>query len=102
MYTAIAIPSIALLGMGMHRFSHCVGSMVMIILIAVFAAPHAHSWIKNSCNFAAFSVCVLVVHRMQERADRRMWRLRHQLKKQFRATQKAQVSVHHLSFLFVC
>jgi len=92
MFSAVAIPAIAIFGMGMTRITYLVGVVSFNVLAGVFAAAYTNTWARNLFNFTAFSLCVLALHYAKEKSDRRIWSLRDQLKKQFRATQKAQVA----------
>jgi hypothetical protein len=47
---------------------------------------------RNAANVIIFEIFILYVHYVREVAERRLFTLRDQLKIQFKATQKAQVS----------
>lgn len=54
--------------------------------------PWRTTWSRNLINFLLYQAFLLYLHFMYESGERRLHKLRDQLKTQYRATQKAQVS----------
>lgn len=78
-----------MLAMGGVRSYHIVCSVIMLILLATIAAPLAPTWIRNSINFGCYCFFTTVCNYLKEKADRRVFLLRYELKKQAKATQSA-------------
>jgi osomolarity two-component system sensor histidine kinase SLN1 len=62
------------------------------IVMGALVIPWRTSWSRNLINYIVFQTFLLYLHFMYETAERRLHKLRDQLKSQYRATQKAQVS----------
>ncbi|KAG8745674.1 hypothetical protein FRC10_007371 [Ceratobasidium sp. 414] len=91
-YYSAGFPVLALFGMHQHRFPALVGAVCFAVLMGGLVLPWRTSWVRNFINFVVFQAFVLYLHFMYESAERRLHKLRDQLKTQYRATQKAQVS----------
>ncbi|KAH7335379.1 hypothetical protein B0J17DRAFT_669914 [Rhizoctonia solani] len=91
-YFAIGLPVLALFGMHQHRLPATLAAVIILVLMGVLIIPWRTSWSRNLINFVIFQVFLLYLHFMYETAERRLHKLRDQLKTQYKATQKAQVS----------
>ncbi|KAG8735593.1 hypothetical protein FRC12_017999, partial [Ceratobasidium sp. 428] len=91
-YLSTGLPVLALFGMHQHRFPATVAAVCFTILMGTLVIPWRTSWVRNLINFVIFQMFLLYLHFMYETAERRLHKLRDQLKTQYRATQKAQVS----------
>ncbi|KAG9095756.1 hypothetical protein FS749_009820 [Ceratobasidium sp. UAMH 11750] len=91
-YYSAGFPVLALFGMHQHRFPALVSAVCFAIIMGVLVLPWRPTWARNLINFIVFQAFVLYLHFMYETAERRLHKLRDQLKTQYRATQKAQVS----------
>ncbi|GJE93893.1 hybrid sensor histidine kinase/response regulator [Phanerochaete sordida] len=91
-YYANAPQTIALFGLGLHRFPALVGTLTFMALSFGMIVPDRTTWVRNVINFLCFQAFLLYLHYMRENSERRLYTLRDQLKVQFRATQKAQVN----------
>ncbi|KAG8747308.1 hypothetical protein FRC10_001487 [Ceratobasidium sp. 414] len=91
-YYSAGFPVLALFGMHQHRFPALVGAVCFAVLLGALSLPWRTSWVHNFINSVVFQVFVLYLHFMYESAERRLHKLRDQLKTQYRTTQKAQVS----------
>ncbi|CAE6406227.1 unnamed protein product [Rhizoctonia solani] len=91
-YFAIGLPVLALFGMHQHRLPATLAAVVIVVLMGALIIPWRTSWSRNLINFVIFQVFLLYLHFMYETAERRLHKLRDQLKTQYKATQKAQVS----------
>ncbi|KAG9090116.1 hypothetical protein FRC06_001217, partial [Ceratobasidium sp. 370] len=87
-----AFPVLALFGMHQHPFPAFVSAVCFAVLMGALVLPWQTSWARNLINFVVFQAFLLYLHFMYEGAERRLYKLRDQLKTQYRATQKAQVS----------
>lgn len=88
-YSYTALPTIQMLAMGGIRSYHIVCSVIMLTLLGTIAAPLAPTWIRNSINFGCYCFFTTVCNYLKEKADRRVFLLRYELKKQAKATQSA-------------
>ncbi|ELU43511.1 putative histidine kinase [Rhizoctonia solani AG-1 IA] len=86
------LPVMALFGMHQHRLPAALAASIIAILMGVLVIPWRTSWSRNLINFIIYQVFLLYLHFMYETAERRLHKLRDQLKTQYKATQKAQVS----------
>ncbi|CAE6516173.1 unnamed protein product [Rhizoctonia solani] len=91
-YFTIGLPMLALFGMHQHRLSATLAAVVLAVLMGVLVIPWRTSWSRNLINYVIFQVFLLYLHFMYETGERRLHKLRDQLKTQYKATQKAQVS----------
>ncbi|KDQ09786.1 hypothetical protein BOTBODRAFT_178696 [Botryobasidium botryosum FD-172 SS1] len=91
-YYASALPAIGLFGLRQSRFSALCASVTFMALMIGLIIPNRRSWIRLLFNMLAYHVFLAYVHYMREMGERRLYTLRDQLKVQYRATQKAQVS----------
>ncbi|KZT34639.1 hypothetical protein SISSUDRAFT_1052488 [Sistotremastrum suecicum HHB10207 ss-3] len=91
-YYTSALPTLALFALRQERFPALCGAFVQLVFFIGFVTPEKHNWWRNILNFVAFQAFLLYVHYKRETSDRRLYSLRDQLKIQFKATQKAQVS----------
>ncbi|CUA78227.1 Autoinducer 2 sensor kinase/phosphatase LuxQ [Vibrio cholerae O1 biovar El Tor str, N16961] [Rhizoctonia solani] len=91
-YFTIGLPMLALFGMHQHRLPAMLAAVAIAVLMGVLIIPWRTSWSRNLINFVIFQVFLLYLHFMYETAERRLHKLRDQLKTQYKATQKAQVS----------
>ncbi|KAJ1306708.1 hypothetical protein OPQ81_007700 [Rhizoctonia solani] len=91
-YFTSGLPVLALFGLHQHRLSATLGAVTFAILMGVLIIPWRSSWSRNLINFVIFQVFLLYLHFMYETTERRLHKLRDQLKTQYKATQKAQVS----------
>ena len=89
---ATGLPVVALFGMHQHRFPAFVGAVCFAAIMGGLVLPWRTSWAHNLINFVIYQGFILYLHFMYETAERRLHKLRDQLKTQYRATQKAQVS----------
>jgi len=91
-YYTSALQAIALFGLNMNRFPAMIGASIFFILSCIVILPIRVTWARNLINFLVYQFFLLYVHYMREKAERRLYTLRDQLKVQFRATQQAQVN----------
>ncbi|CAE6370982.1 unnamed protein product [Rhizoctonia solani] len=91
-YFTTGLPVMALFGMHQHRLPAALAASIIAILMGVLVIPWRTSWSRNLINFIIYQVFLLYLHFMYETAERRLHKLRDQLKTQYKATQKAQVS----------
>ncbi|CAE6417607.1 unnamed protein product [Rhizoctonia solani] len=91
-YFTTGFPVLALFGMHQHRLPATLAASVIATLMGVLVIPWRTSWTRNLINFIIFQVFLLYLHFMYETGERRLHKLRDQLKTQYKATQKAQVS----------
>ncbi|KAF8605922.1 hypothetical protein BDV93DRAFT_490002 [Ceratobasidium sp. AG-I] len=91
-YFATGLPVLALFGMHQHRFPAFVSAVCFAAIMGGLVLPWRISWVRNLINFIIYQGFLLYLHFMYETAERRLHKLRDQLKTQYRATQKAQVS----------
>jgi hypothetical protein len=91
-YYALGFPTFGLFMLQASRLSHAVGATGWLILCAVFIIPDRRKFLRNAINFILFHCAIIYAQFLKEKADRRMFSLREQLKQQYKATQKAQVA----------
>lgn len=91
-YYSTGLPVLALFGMHQHRLSAVIAAVIFTILMGTLVVPWRNTWSRNLINFVVYQVFLLYLHFMYESGERRVYKLRDQLKSQYRATQKAQVS----------
>ncbi|KAG8761318.1 hypothetical protein FRC11_014076 [Ceratobasidium sp. 423] len=91
-YFTSGFPVLALFGMHQHRLSATLAATTFAVLLGVLILPWRKSWSRNLINFVLFQIFLLYLHFMYETTERRLHKLRDQLKTQYKATQKAQVS----------
>lgn len=91
-YYANGPQTIALFGLGLQRFPALVGTTTFMALCFGMIVPDRTTWVRNVINFLCFQAFLLYLHYMRENSERRLYRLREQLKVQFLATQKAQIN----------
>ncbi|KAG9080918.1 hypothetical protein FRC07_014741, partial [Ceratobasidium sp. 392] len=91
-YFSTGLPVLALFGMHQHRFPAFVCAVCFAAIMGALVIPWRTTWVRNLINFVIFQAFLLYLHFMYEASERRLHKLRDQLKTQYRATQKAQVS----------
>ncbi|KAI5122480.1 hypothetical protein M0805_001390 [Coniferiporia weirii] len=91
-YYTTGLQTIALFGLKLNRLPAMMGAMVFLVMSASMVIPYRIGWIRNDLNFVIFQLFLLYIHYMKETGERRLYTLQDQLKKQFKATQKAQVN----------
>ncbi|CAE6512281.1 unnamed protein product [Rhizoctonia solani] len=91
-YFTSGFPVLALFGMHQHRLPATLAAITFATLLGVLILPWRKSWSRNLINFVLFQIFLLYLHFMYETTERRLHKLRDQLKTQYKATQKAQVS----------
>ncbi|CCO28380.1 hypothetical protein BN14_02375 [Rhizoctonia solani AG-1 IB] len=91
-YFTTGLPVLALFGMHQHRLPATLAASIIAIIMGVLVIPWRTSWTRNLINFIIYQVFLLYLHFMYETGERRLHKLRDQLKTQYKATQKAQVS----------
>ncbi|KAG8707374.1 hypothetical protein FRC08_000531, partial [Ceratobasidium sp. 394] len=91
-FYSAGFPVLSLFGMHQHRFPALLGAICYAVLIGVLVLPWRETWIRILVNFIVFQAFLLFLHFTYEQGERRLYKLRDQLKTQYRATQKAQVS----------
>ncbi|TFK97711.1 hypothetical protein BDV98DRAFT_255564 [Pterulicium gracile] len=89
-YYNIALQTIALVALGMKRFPATIGATVYFVGACVLIAPDRTTWARLMANFAIYHCLLIYADYMLENAQRRLYCLRSQLKKQYTATQRAQ------------
>ncbi|ORY85492.1 hypothetical protein BCR37DRAFT_365079 [Protomyces lactucae-debilis] len=91
-YVLTVMPILAMLALGQSRFCTIVGTISALIFIAIAIVPIRISWLRHWFNYFFFIIFMTTISYMKEKTDRRIYSLRDQLKAQFKATQKAQIS----------
>ena len=91
-YYLCALPTIALLAFNQKRLFHLLGTIGTLLCIAISLIPLKQSWIRHFFNYLIFQGFMLYVSYAREKADRKVFTLRDQLKTQYKATQKAQAA----------
>lgn len=89
-YYNIALPTVALVALGMKRFPATVGASLYFISACILIAPDRATWGRLMANFAIYTGLLIYADYTLENAQRRLYCLRSQLKKQYTATQRAQ------------
>ncbi|KAF8580300.1 hypothetical protein K439DRAFT_1637119 [Ramaria rubella] len=91
-YYMIGLQTVGLFGLRLERLGALLMGMIFVIFTLIAIVPYHHTWVKNDLNLITFEAFILYMHYKRETVERRLYSLRDQLKVQFRATQKAQVS----------
>ena len=92
MYSSCAFPVLALFMMQQRRFPALVGALFYVISVAALVVPDRTRFVRQLVNIIVFQLAILWASYLKERSERRMYTLREQLKRQFRATQRAQAA----------
>ncbi|KAF5360112.1 hypothetical protein D9757_011733 [Collybiopsis confluens] len=87
-----ALQTVALFGLELKRFPALLGSIIFIVLAAVFIAPEKANWMRNVMNFVVFQIFLMYMHYQREMSARHLFELRIELKEQFERTQQAQLN----------
>lgn len=91
-YYTSALQTIALFGLQMKRVAALGGAGMFFVLSVITIIPFRSSWTRNLVNFVFYQAFLIYMHYQREKAARRMFTLRDELKSQFTATQKAQIN----------
>ncbi|KAF8308343.1 hypothetical protein DL93DRAFT_2171193 [Clavulina sp. PMI_390] len=91
-YFAAAFPTVGLFALQQRRVPALFGGLSFFIIAGSLVLPYRRSFVRNLLNVLIFHVILLYAHFMREHAERRLYTLRDQVKLQYKATQKAQVS----------
>jgi hypothetical protein len=86
----LAYPCVSLFLLKGTRWSVAVGGLASTLAIIITITPYSQRFVKSVVNFVLYIVGILWASYYKERADRRGFTLRADLKRQYRATQKAQ------------
>lgn len=89
---AVALPTIALFALGQKRLYSAAGGLCWLVITVSTIVPVRHAYLRNVTNVLLFTAFLSFTHFKREVADRRMYTLRAELKVQFRAKQRAQIS----------
>jgi hypothetical protein len=91
-YWSIGLPVIGLLGLGQKRGFHLIGVIVWCALvIGLILAPGAPQlMIRNLLIFISIHAFLLMTSWFREKSSRKMFSLRAEVKKQYRATERAR------------
>ncbi|KAF5386421.1 hypothetical protein D9757_006632 [Collybiopsis confluens] len=87
-----ALQTVALFDLELKRFPALLGSIIFIVLAAVFIAPEKANWMRNVMNFVVFQIFLMYMHYQREMSARHLFELRIELKEQFERTQQAQLN----------
>ncbi|KAJ3504573.1 hypothetical protein NLJ89_g7867 [Agrocybe chaxingu] len=91
-YYTTALQTIALFGLKLNRFPAAIGSLAFFLFASISVIPVRRTWARSMINLFIFQSFLIYVHYMRESSERRLYRLRDQLKIQYKATQKAQIN----------
>lgn len=89
-YYTIALQTITLFGLKLHRISAAFGALVYFIFAFVTIVPDREVWWRSLINFAVFHCFLLFIHYRRECADRKLYQMQNELKVQIRRREKAQ------------
>ncbi|KAJ7580150.1 hypothetical protein C8J56DRAFT_962344 [Mycena floridula] len=92
-----ALQTIALFGLKLDRLPAAIGAATFFVVSCALIVPDRVTWIRSMINFAAFHIFLIYVHYVRENAERRLHNLRTQVKMQYKATQRAQISERKMS-----
>ncbi|KAL8283844.1 hypothetical protein RQP46_005276 [Phenoliferia psychrophenolica] len=92
LYYATALPVISLFALGQTRAVAAFAGAFWFIMVGILILPVRIAFIRNALNVLIFQSFVIYLHYRRDLADRRMYTMRAELKVQFRAKQKAQIS----------
>lgn len=91
-FYATSMPVFALLALGLNRAWVMLGSVGILVEIAVVIIVLRRGWIRYFFNYALFALFLMYISYSREAAERRIFTLRDQLSMQWKATGKAQVA----------
>ncbi|KAK4051218.1 hypothetical protein OIV83_003040 [Microbotryomycetes sp. JL201] len=91
-FYAAGPPAIALQAMGQHRLGALLGFVIYIGQVIGAIIAFRPSFVRNIINLIVFYVFLLTMSYQRDMIDRRVFTMRAELKKQFRAKQRAEVS----------
>uniref|UniRef100_A0A0W0G6Q9 histidine kinase n=1 Tax=Moniliophthora roreri TaxID=221103 RepID=A0A0W0G6Q9_MONRR len=91
-YYTTAPPTIGMFALKMNRLTAFLGAASFFVVSCSLMIPDRDTWVRSMINFAVYHAVLLYVHNIIEKNERRMFSLRMQVKTQFKATQRAQMS----------
>ncbi|KAL1740419.1 histidine kinase [Schizophyllum fasciatum] len=89
-YYFTALQTTALFGLNLHRLPALLGMVSFYIVSMALIVPDHHTWTRSMINFLVFHIFLLILHYHREDSERRLFKMRTKLRKQYRDVVAAQ------------